>query len=159
MTKEPKGDPEQFRVGQAIARLRERAGLTQAQAAAAIEDNGGSMSPQYWGMHENGQVAGIFRPNAQRKLLDAIGCTLEDLEAELASGEHTSRRMGRMARELSPGPDARRLALDAEQRTATFPLSEGNVTLTFPSDLSPAGYKELKAYLELFLATLAPAEN
>lgn len=39
----------------------------------------------------------------------------------------------------------------AGARRAVFPLSEGDVMLTFPSDLSADGYDELGDYLEIFL--------
>lgn len=37
------------------------------------------------------------------------------------------------------------------QRRAVFPLSEGDVTLIFPSTLSAEGYEELADYIEIFL--------
>lgn len=39
----------------------------------------------------------------------------------------------------------------ASVRRAVFPISEGDVTLIFPADLSPDGYDELGDYLEIFL--------
>ena len=36
-------------------------------------------------------------------------------------------------------------------RKAVFPISEGDVSLTFPEDISGAGLKSLKRYLEIFL--------
>lgn len=36
-------------------------------------------------------------------------------------------------------------------RRAVFTLGEGDVTLSFPSDLSPDGYEELSEYLQIFL--------
>lgn len=41
----------------------------------------------------------------------------------------------------------------ASSRQAVFPLSEGDVTLVFPADLSAAGYEELDDYLKIFLRT------
>lgn len=36
-------------------------------------------------------------------------------------------------------------------RQAVFPLSDGDVTLVFPADLSASGYEELDDYLQIFL--------
>lgn len=36
-------------------------------------------------------------------------------------------------------------------RQSIFPLDEGDVTLTFPANLSSYGYAELKEYLDIFL--------
>lgn len=37
------------------------------------------------------------------------------------------------------------------QRQAIFPVSEGDVTITFPADLSAEGLEELGQYLDIFL--------
>jgi hypothetical protein len=36
-------------------------------------------------------------------------------------------------------------------RQAVFPLADGDVTLTFPSNLSSEGCQELRGYVEMFL--------
>ena len=37
------------------------------------------------------------------------------------------------------------------QRQAIFPVSEGDVTITFPAELSAEGFEELGQYLDIFL--------
>ncbi len=53
---------------------------------------------------------------------------------------------GRGPKPLEPPP-----APPAGTRRAVFTLDEGDVSLTFPSDLSADGFQELKEYLDIFL--------
>lgn len=169
MTKAPKTtgeiDPEVLRVGEAVKTLRERIGLTQAQAADACDP---IMTSQYWGMHETGRVPGIFKPATQRKLVDALNAaagdrlaepvTLQDLEDVIRVGpgvgepparfDRADGRAARLARELDrPDPNTRR---------AVFPTPDGDAVIEIPAHLTPEGFKMVEAYLAVFLKGNAP---
>lgn len=150
---------ERRRVGQAIAALRITKGLTQDEAGARSRP---PMTSQHWGNHETGNVRGIHEPPVLRKLLDAIGATQEELDRELmrqdAVGPAAS-RMSHMSRELSGFGESAGRPFDVGIREAVFPLRDGQVTLRFPADLSPGGFKELADYLAVFLKTNAPAND
>lgn len=144
-------DDDALRVGRAVARLRERVGVTQAAAGAAYPDKEEGITSQYWAMIENGKVPGVFKPAMQRKILDALNAasgtgeplTSEDLERELtAAGPEAS--MARLARELG-----RPLPSDAER--FEFSTVDGPVVLTMPGHLSPEGFKDLEAFVAVFL--------
>ncbi len=55
--------------------------------------------------------------------------------------------MARLARELGPPSDARQ---------AVFPVSDGDVVISFPPNMTPDGFKELEAYFAIFLKANAP---
>ncbi len=61
--------------------------------------------------------------------------------------ETPSTDLGGMTR---PPPPAPRKAPPGS-RQAVFPLSEGDVTMVFPAELSAEGYRELRDYLDIFL--------
>ncbi len=61
-------------LGRALAHLRHAAGLSQAEAGAAV-----GMTSQGWGLYEAGRRPGLFRPDIQRKLTAAVGASVEDL--------------------------------------------------------------------------------
>lgn len=140
------------RAARAIAALRERAGVTQRQVAEAHEDE---ISYQYVGQHETGKVPGIVKPATQRKMLAAISkaaklehpLTLEDLADEMAptNGVAEDPRAFRMGQALLGG--ARR----PTDRQAVFPTTAGEVVISFPADMDAAGFRELEAYLAVFL--------
>lgn len=144
-------DEDAIRAGDALRRLRKRLDLTQAQAAAAHE---AEMTPQYWGMHETGRVPGIHKPAVQRALVEALSrasgqqVTVEDLAAELRPGgaSFETPRIGRLAAALSDrGGD--------DVREAVFPTIDGDVVVRFPGHMTPDGFKDLEAYLAVFLRT------
>jgi transcriptional regulator with XRE-family HTH domain len=62
------------RMGAALAQLRDRAGMSQEQAALAA----GYQAKQSWQQLESGRGKGIFRPALQRKLAGALGRTVEE---------------------------------------------------------------------------------
>lgn len=79
-------DEETRRVGRALKALRERAGLSQAQAG----DNYGT-SGQNWAKYEAGQARSIHQPNVLRKLLTAVGATPEELQLALSNTDRPHR--------------------------------------------------------------------
>lgn len=68
---------EQALLGRAVAALRARAKLNQSQAGEAFGTTG-----QGWAKYENGRAPTIFRPDVQRRLAEALGFSLADLQAE-----------------------------------------------------------------------------
>jgi transcriptional regulator with XRE-family HTH domain len=68
-------DAERLRWGRALALLRAESGLTQGEAAERL-----GVSSQAWGQYETGKVAGIFKPDTQRKLAAALDFAVVDLE-------------------------------------------------------------------------------
>lgn len=79
-------------LGRALANLRDRRGMTQADAGAALatDEDPEGMSSQGWGKYEAGQRNGLFKPATQRRLTAAIRSTPEELMREfrkLASEE------------------------------------------------------------------------
>jgi len=73
-------------------------------------------------------------------------------ESEIADDEEERESM-QTAQEMGPaaGPSPIVRAAVTGQRQAIFPVSDGDVTMTFPATLSLAGLEELGDYLEVFL--------
>jgi len=67
-------DPEIAALGEALAALRRAAGLSQAEAGARA-----GMTSQGWGLYESGRRPGLFRPDVQRRLTEALSATPEEL--------------------------------------------------------------------------------
>ena len=67
-------DAEVRTLGDALARLRRDQGLSQAEAGARA-----GMTSQAWGLYESGKRPGLFRPDTQRRLTQAIGTTVDAL--------------------------------------------------------------------------------
>ncbi|MHC3126289.1 hypothetical protein OB03_02865 [Brevundimonas sp. GN22] len=63
-----------IQIGEALATLRRERGLSQAEAGARI-----GMTSQGWSLYEAGRRAGIFRPDVQKRLTQALDATPEDL--------------------------------------------------------------------------------
>lgn len=74
-------DEEMRRLAAALARLRQAAGLSQAEAGQRA-----GMTSQGWSAYEAGRRAGLFRPDVQRRLTAALGADPETLALEAASG-------------------------------------------------------------------------
>lgn len=154
-------DPEVMQLASAIKALRDALDVTQEHAAECADP---PMTSQYWGMHETGKVPGIFKPAVQRKLLDALSkaaelaepLTLDDLEramrGEGPGAPEPAGRLARLAHELGPRPDP-------SKRRSVFSLSDGDVVIEIPSALTPAGFKQLKGYLAIFLEAANPCEG
>lgn len=62
------------RLGDALARLRRERGLSQAEAGLRA-----GMTSQGWGLYEAGKRPGLFRPDVQRRLTEALDATPEAL--------------------------------------------------------------------------------
>lgn len=163
MPTKPQVDGDTLKVGRAVAFLRERVGLTQAQAAEAVPAPG--MTNQYWQMHEAGRVPGIHKPATQRKLIEALNAasgvepplTMQDLEAAIAGGDHpigrsVESRMARIAREVA-GPPTPKAASTPAPAQAVFPTRDGDVVFNYPPNMTPEGYRDLEAYFAVFLTT------
>lgn len=73
-------DPEVSALGEALSALRRASGLSQAEAGARA-----GMTSQGWGLYESGRRPGLFRPDVQRRLTEALGATPEDLALHLAT--------------------------------------------------------------------------
>ncbi|AQR60452.1 transcriptional regulator [Brevundimonas sp. LM2] len=73
-------DPQVTALGEALAALRRESGLSQAEAGARA-----GMTSQGWGLYEGGRRPGLFRPDVQRRLTEALGVTPEDLALTLAA--------------------------------------------------------------------------
>lgn len=71
-------DVEARALGEALARLRRDQGLSQAEAGARA-----GMTSQAWGLYEAGKRPGLFRPDIQRRLTEAIGATVEALGLQI----------------------------------------------------------------------------
>lgn len=75
------------RWGLALKALRERAGLSQEEAAAALEALGGgrrgaTFTSQAWGPYERGKAKGLRTPSIQAKMAKALKASREDLVFE-----------------------------------------------------------------------------
>lgn len=73
-------DEEARALGEALARLRRDQGLSQAEAGARA-----GMTSQAWGLYEAGKRPGLFRPDTQRRLTEAIGATVEALGLQIGA--------------------------------------------------------------------------
>jgi len=73
-------DSDARRLGEALAALRHEAGLSQAEAGGRV-----GMTSQGWGLYESGKRPGLFRPDVQRRMTTAIGCTPEDMALKLGA--------------------------------------------------------------------------
>ncbi len=91
-------------LGEALAQLRRDAGLSQAEAGAAV-----GMTSQGWGLYESGRRSGLFRPEVQRKLTAAVGASPEALAlARVATSDtpalETANGFNSPARDWRPAP-------------------------------------------------------
>ncbi|MCS6626337.1 helix-turn-helix domain-containing protein [Roseibacterium beibuensis] len=73
-------DSDARRLGEALAALRQEAGLSQAAAGARV-----GMTSQGWGLYESGKRSGLFRPDIQRRLTTALGASPEALALKLGA--------------------------------------------------------------------------
>jgi len=91
-------------LGEALARLRRDAGLSQAEAGAAV-----GMTSQGWGLYEAGRRSGLFRPDVQRRLTAAVGASPEMLALARATATEapipvTPHGLESPARDWRPSP-------------------------------------------------------
>ncbi|GAA0870123.1 hypothetical protein GCM10009116_19590 [Brevundimonas basaltis] len=73
-------DSDARRLGEALAALRQEAGLSQAAAGERV-----GMTSQGWGLYESGKRPGLFRPDVQRRLTTALGASPEALALKLGA--------------------------------------------------------------------------
>lgn len=128
-------------MGRALKLLRERSGLTQEAAADLM-----GVTKTAWANYEYGRAI-VLRIDVQDRLVKALGQSRKALDETL--------------REITglPAPEYAHAGLEeagapftgAAIKQAIFPLAEGDVTVSYPTNLSPASYRELHEYLTLFL--------
>lgn len=104
-------DDDARRLGEALAALRRERGLSQAEAGRLA-----GMTSQGWGLYESGKRPGLFRPDVQRRLTQALNATPEDLALRLGSPAPRAEEapMGLESRDRAfapPSPGSRRLQL------------------------------------------------
>ncbi|WP_426025742.1 helix-turn-helix domain-containing protein [Brevundimonas sp. TSRC1-1] len=131
-------DPEVLRLGEALAALRRRRGLSQAEAGARLD-----MTSQGWGLYESGRRPGLFRPDVQRRLTGALDATPEAL-ALLVSGAQTPH-----VDPAATGLESRGRGFDGPppvvvkhlkvRDDALSPWAEPGVILEYQPDLWPRG--------------------
>ena len=73
------GHGEDWLWGQALKALRQRAGMTLAEAGDGVDP---PMSGQAWGLYEQGKRSGIHQPRTQDKLTRAVQASRQDLTTE-----------------------------------------------------------------------------
>lgn len=127
-------------MGEALRILRDRLDITQEQAAEAM-----GVSRTAWQNYEAGRAI-VLRTDMQTKLAAALDATREDLlrvlrELQRAGGGHSALGLEEPGVVFS-GPG---------RQQAIFPLSEGDVIVSYPANLSAAGFQELSDYLAIFL--------
>jgi transcriptional regulator with XRE-family HTH domain len=135
---------EQQLLGRALKLLRKAAGMTQAEAAEAY-----GCEPGSWRRYEAGARDLSF--DQLKALAEAVGSTREELvrtRDDLASGRPARHGMAEAPR---PFAAAELRTGSASRRQAVFNLEEGDVVVTYPSELSAASRRELADYLALLL--------
>lgn len=137
----PKTSAQEAReVGDALRALRERRGFTQERAAEALR-----VSRTAWQNYESGRPV-VLRTDMQLRLAQALGAKREDLLAILRE------QQGATASHSAFGVEETGMLFSGPGRQqAIFPLSEGDVIVSYPAGLTPDGFQELNDYLELFL--------
>ncbi|HYD44729.1 MAG TPA: helix-turn-helix domain-containing protein [Phenylobacterium sp.] len=141
MAKPPSDDEEAELLGLALRALRTRAKISQAKAGEAFSRSQNTtelgITAQGWGRYEAGKAPGIFRPDIQRQLAEAVGATHEEFLQERARLARTGLPPGydmplSRAPALSAGlPIRRRVQAGAwravedidQDRPRTFPAS------------------------------------
>jgi transcriptional regulator with XRE-family HTH domain len=139
-------------LGLALRSLRMKRNITQEAASEAM-----GVTRTAWQNYENGRAV-ILRMDLQASLAAALGATREDLMLErnrIAIGAVRATRSPSGFAEEGPPPPV----FGADLRTASFPLPEGEVTITFPASLSPDSFMQLEGYLEVFLRANRPPAN
>lgn len=89
-----------LQIGEALAALRRERGLSQAEAGARI-----GMTSQGWSLYEAGRRAGIFRPDVQKRLTQALDATPEDLSLVSGSAPTDQQRSDQASGVQSAGRD------------------------------------------------------
>lgn len=129
--------------GRALKALRERQGLTQQEAADRM-----GVTKTAWQNYEAGRPV-ILRTDMQARLTEALGLDRSELVFQAVALTPPDSRPA-----LSSGPEPTGRAPGVAQ--AVFPLREGPVTLSFPTELSAESFAQLEAYLTTFLSARRP---
>lgn len=136
-------------MGQAIRALRMHRGMSQQSAA-----NAAQVTKTAWQNYENGRAV-VLRTDLQARLAKALGSDRRELMLQLAALTPAAERSSVSSfgvQDTGPG-------LDPFLQRAVFPLREGEVTLTFPADLSAESFIQLESYLSTFLKARRPAND
>lgn len=149
------GDERQARLyGRALAALRTRNRMTQAEAAARYAALAGleDFSPQAWGLYEAGKRVAIFRPDTQRFMLSAIDASILDFNSEVARQRNPRLKdtpgIAEAARPFS-------LAHAAPARHETrIHLGDDDMVLSYPARLDPKAMRHMVDHLELIVRQL-----
>ncbi len=149
-------------LGRALALLRDREGLTQAEAAERFAKVIGKddFTPQAWGQYEAGKPKRMFYPEVQAQLAEVVGSTVEELLderdrlREIAEISPVQERVG--VREPVRLFESSSKASARQQ--AIFPLPEGDIVLSYPAVLSEQSKRDLADYLKIFVRRLSGAE-
>lgn len=135
-------------LGHALRVLRTRQKLTQQQAADAMGVTRGA-----WQNYETGRAI-ILRTDIQTRLARALGTDRQELLLQLAAQTPSGQRpqVSGLSDRDSPfeGPD---------RQKAVFPLPEGEIVLSFPTNLSPESFGEFSEFLALFLKSRRPRDS
>lgn len=137
-------------IGRALKVLRERQGHTQSSAAEAA-----GITKTAWQNYENGRAI-VLRTDVQQRLAKALDSDRSELLKILSA--------------LTPSAERNQLSTlgvaepshafdDAQVKRAVYPLREGDVTITFPADLSAESLDQLEQYLTLFIRARRPAND
>lgn len=139
-------------MGMAIRAMRLARGLSQQQAAERL-----AVTRNAWQLYESGQRQVVLRADYQQRLATALGGDVEELMLHRAKlGARTIRQVRPQAG-FQDGLAA--MAQRHDVRTATFPLTEGEVTLTYPASMTAESFAQLEQYLEIFIRANRPPPN
>ena len=147
--------------GRALASLRERNALSQDAAG----QNFGVGSGAAWGKYEQGKAPSIFRPDTQRRLVAALGATLEELHLEKAkladatespkpNAPHAAERP-RRSFEPAPNPGMAAVYGLAAGETDAVTISPGSEIRYVPMHPAQRGYARIGA-VEVVGETMYP---
>jgi transcriptional regulator with XRE-family HTH domain len=139
-TSTPKSPAQEAReIGRALKLLRTRRGLTQDQAAEALQ-----VTRTAWQNYESGRSV-VMRTDMQQKLSAALGANRNELLAclrEVQEGPSHSASGAAETGAVYSGPG---------RLQAVFPTADGQVIISYPEAWTAKGRRQLKAYLEAFL--------
>jgi transcriptional regulator with XRE-family HTH domain len=123
-------------IGRAIKQMRHRAGLTQLEAAEAL-----NVSRIAWQNYENGRPT-VLRIDLQDRIAKALDGSRQEMLAFAGLGP-----------EGHAPQDGEEDGGAFGRAQAVFPLREGEVVLSFPEEMSADAVEELNRYLELFISS------
>lgn len=137
--------------GRALANLRERSSVSQDMAA----QNFGVGSGAAWGKYEQGKAPSIFRPDTQRRLVAALGATIEELHLEKVKladpattspgGSHVAERPRRHFEAAGPNPGMAAVYGMAAALPDAVAISPGSEIRFVPIHPAQRGYTRVGA--------------